>query len=238
MDSGLRHCGSPPAPEGVFPALSAGEDSGVTPADEGPWDAGASAVLVPEGTWVLWTETATCVSTMGVVVEGLSESLSLVRLQDLGGGLVRRTLRNCLIRQTPVLGIVTEIPDAMAEAIPEREYLGVLEGGWPGAAYLTQESVELWGLMLADPWGEPLPDSADDPRVWDMDRDGKPVVTLPVGPGLCEVHVIQRGFSAWSGRVEGPDRITGRGRAQGEERFLGATSGFCLAPSETRYLDD
>lgn len=232
----LAGCGPPPAPEGLFPGVTTGGDREVVQADPGPGDAGAGG-LVADGTWVLWTETATCVATMGIVVEGLSESLGVVMLRDLGRGLVSHALRNCLIRQTPVLGILTEIPDAMAEAIPEREYLGVLEGGGVGAAYLSQESVEMWGLALADPWGDPLPDSADDPRVWDMDGDGKPGVTLPVGPGLCEVWVVQRSFSRWSGRVESPGRIAGGGQARGEERVLGATSGFCLAENHVRYLD-
>jgi len=233
----LVGCAPPPAPEGLFPERPAAADADIVPSDAGSPEVGEAEVLVADGTWVLWTETATCVATVGVEVESLSESLALVTLQDLGGGLVRHTLLNCLIRQTPVLGIVTEIPDTTAEAIPEREYFAVLDGYEAGAAYLTQESVETWGLRLSDPFHDQMPSSQDDPRVWDMDADGEPGVTLLVGPGLCEVRVIQRGFSRWSGRVVGPTRIAGGGTARGEERVLGATSGFCLAQNEVRYLD-
>jgi len=234
----LVACSPPPAPEGQFPAQTVEKDVHEAQNDEGVQDSPSALPLVAEGTWLLWTEIATCVATMGVEVESLSESLALVTLDDLGGGLVKHRLRNCLIRQTPVLGIVTEIPDAVAESIPEREYFGILGGYEAGSVYLTQESVETWGLRLEDPFHDQMPSSADDPRVWDMDGDGKPGVTLPVGPGLCEVYVIQRGFSRWSGRVESPTRVAGGGSAWGEERVLGATSGFCLAQNEVRYMDD
>jgi phytoene synthase len=79
--------------------------------------------------------------------------------------------------------------------------------GWRYAADLGPEYV---GYR---PHGErALPETADDPDVFDWDGDGKPGGTIrlriPIAPD-GELYVVQRGHALLDGRVVAPDRVEG-----------------------------
>jgi len=238
-------CSADPPPRGDFPPLLA--DGGSHARDDGGagGDGGAAAapdgglaLLEPSGTWLLWSETVTCVHVMNLSLEGLSERLVLVRMEDLGGGAVGLHERTCQILQTPILGLATSIPLALVEAIPEQHIVALPPALAVGAPFPMQGTIELWGVQLEQPADEALPSTADDPRVYDMDGDGKPGVTLVLGDDLCEMQVVQRGFSRWEGRIVAAHRIQGGGSSVSEQKVLHASSGFCASSYDVEYVND
>ncbi len=96
------------------------------------------------------------------------------------------------------------------------------------------------GVRLSRP-DEPLPTSADDPRVLDADGDGKPGFTVRVRilgliPG--ESYVVQRLYQEYEGWVIGPDLLRGRIEWQDEQVTIGASAGFFLISGKGRPSPD
>jgi hypothetical protein len=231
---GAAACGPPDPPQGEFldnlAALSPG-DAGA-PDAEGGSSAGDRISL--DGTWALWTETSSCLK-LGVQFESLTEAVGLAHLDAKPGSVVAHTFRNCIIEQTPILGLATVIPRPVVDSIPVRTFVAVLDGTAVGSAYMTQLDVELWAVNLSDPYDEALPTTGDDPRVYDQDGDGKPGATLVLGNDACRMYVVQRGLQQWKGTVLSPTSIAGGGISTSEQKVLGATSGFCATQYDVWY---
>lgn len=236
-------CAPGDPPQGHFADRSAAADlgeaaDGAAASDLADAEGPQPGALSPDGTWLFWSETVSCVQVSTLRLEGLTERLALVELEDLGGGLLRSRQRTCQIQQTPVLGQTTVIPDRVAESIPEQRFVALLSGNEAGATFLNEGAVELWGAQLSDPEHEDLPTSPDDPRVYDMDGDGKPGATLVLGNNVCEMHVVQRGSSRWLGRIVSPIRIEGGGTSTSVQNLLQATGPFCAMSYQVEYIDD
>lgn len=92
------------------------------------------------------------------------------------------------------------------------------------------------GVQLLDP-EEPLPASAEDPRVLDPDGDGKPGFTVRVrilGLLSGETYVVQRLRQEHRGRILSPDLVRGSVVWQDEQVTLGASSPFFLISGKGR----
>ncbi len=92
------------------------------------------------------------------------------------------------------------------------------------------------GVRLQDP-EEPLPTSAEDPRVLDPEGDGKPGFTVRVrilGLLSGEAYVVQRLRQEYRGRILGPDLVSGSVVWQDEQVTLGASSPFFLISGKGR----
>ncbi len=71
--------------------------------------------------------------------------------------------------------------------------LSLDEGGAPTA----QEVAWTWGIQdMEDPFTDALPESAEDPRVWDQDEDGHPGVTVHVVAPEGDRYMVRRAI--WS----------------------------------------
>ncbi len=82
-----------------------------------------------------------------------------------------------------------EVPPALREALAEVP----LELSLDDAGVAEGELVWTWGLHdLDDSITSSLPDSADDPQVWDQDADGNPGVTMNVIKPAGERYMIRR----------------------------------------------
>lgn len=232
----LLMCKPPDPPQGNFPNLITDVFTEDTASFEEISVSGEP--LKPDGIWLLWTETVSCITVLGVEVEGLAHSLEIVRLSDEGNGIVRHEIKTCAILQSPIVGLITIIPGKLIESLPVTSYLAILDGGEVGDRYTTQIYSILWGMELDDPLNDPLPDKPDDPRVFDMDNDGNPGVTLMLGDNLCSMFAVQRSISQWKGEVASGTEIKGGGISMSEQKILKATSGFCASPYEVRFLSD
>ncbi len=106
-----------------------------------------------------------------------------------------------------------------------------------GIALVIPEFFVLNGVRLTDPYSEPLPTAPDDPRVVDLDGDGKPGFTVKLRVfGLIsgETYVVQRLRQEYRGTVLSPDHIRGTIAWKDEQVTLGASASFFLIPGKGR----
>lgn len=82
---------------------------------------------------------------------------------------------------------------------------------------------EVHGAILADDLNDPMPDSADDPRVVDGDNDGQPGLTVYI-TGVVDgaLYVVQRNMTSINGIVSAPDRMEGLLGFSQEQIVLGS----------------
>ncbi len=233
----LAACGPGTPPAGLYgnvdrPDAAVDTEGGLDGAEAG------EPPLTPDGTWLLWAETSTCVGIGNLGIHGLTEAVGTVELTMDADGVVRHAFRKCHVEQTPVLGMATTIPDAIPRSLPLRSYVGLLDDTAVGSAYQSRLDIELWAVHLDDPNRDSLPTTADDPRVFDQDGDGKPGVTLVLGDATCEMYVVQRGKMKWSGLVVSATRIEGGGSSTSEQVVLSSTGGFCATGHRTWFPQD
>lgn len=137
-------------------------------------------------------------------------SLSLVRIEIDGDRLVQ-SHRVCTAEiegSIPLVGLV--MPPSFIAALGSHTYAIDVAGDADGWRYHADLGVEYVGYR---PDGtDALPRAADDPAVFDWDRDGKPGGTIklsvPVAPD-GELYVVQRGHALLDGRLTARDRVEG-----------------------------
>jgi hypothetical protein len=119
--------------------------------------------------------------------------------------------------------------------IPESFFSSITMGSIPGRIYKEGDRhlVEVpWfvlvnGARLSDPEDDLLPTTADDPRVYDQDRDDHPGVTTRISiVGLIsgEAYVVQRVRKSYKGSIETDDRMHGLLFWEDEQNTLSASS--------------
>ncbi|MBN1857777.1 hypothetical protein JW848_01070 [Candidatus Bipolaricaulota bacterium] len=132
--------------------------------------------------------------------------------------------------ETAVPGLRMVFPEAFVRALVSGDRHARLEASDDSALLGFEQEwyVEIRGATVADPLHDPLPESADDPRVVDQDGDGHPGMTVGVDLlGLIrgEVYVVQRVRYRLVGWVEpNGGSISGRIEWNDEQVVLGASS--------------
>lgn len=99
------------------------------------------------------------------------------------------------------------------------------------------EFLVIHGAHLADPLGEALPTAPDDPRVVDLDGDGKPGFTVKIrvlGLFSGETYVVQRLRQEYRGVVQGEHLVQGTISWVDEQVTLGASASFFLLAGKGR----
>lgn len=210
-------------------------DAGVQTLDAGATD----GELHADGTWLLFIQDRYCLYAAGAVSDFMVWSWYLVNLSGEGPGAemnqvyFQETVKLCAQDQSPVTaGLVTYIPAAVTAALPERHLQGFLLGNLPGGRFLSTELSENWGLSDAVGPEDPLPESADDPRVIDQDGDGKVGVTMVIGNNFCTVQIAQRTRYRLSGEVVDSARIEGTLWSDVSKSVFGATLPLCAAENQ------
>ena len=200
-------------------------------------DAGPDAAPAPDatpardaalsGVWGMRLET-TALTEIPFVGQSVDVQIALARVTFSGEPLdAQASLTTCGVRITSSQAAVEQIlPEAFVSAlgVAIRPFSYDPETG----RFEAPRFVEVRGARLDTPETDALPTSAEDPRVFDQDADGKPGMTVRV-QGLIdgEVYVVQRGANAFSGaRVEGeataPTRFEGNVVWQSEQTVVGA----------------
>lgn len=101
----------------------------------------------------------------------------------------------------------TILPDSFIEALPlktRRATLSKSEVEAEGLKFRFETPVfyDLRGVILDEPMYESLPDEANDPRIYDQDRDGSPGLTASlIGFPAGQVSLIQKSYDSWRGEV-------------------------------------
>jgi hypothetical protein len=146
------------------------------------------------GRYALLTVVATATDAMGMKYTSTTYSFGTAEIRLEAGDLFM-VESFCHIDLISVgTEIVVTIPDYSTRAIPEQKIeLGVRQGSL-GPEYRRPMVPIPFGARLTDIHNEPLPTSADDPRVWDEDKDGKPGGTsLFSGMGISgEIYAVRR----------------------------------------------
>lgn len=220
-------------PAGRFPDRDAAPVGGdATAARTG--ELAARTLDEPAGTWVLFVEDRKCIEVTQLVSEHLIWSIYRVLIEDDGAGAkpgerhLRLDLKLCGQETSPVVGLTTQVPPSVAENIPPDTTRAIQLGPISGDAVVTGETVELWGMRGVDAT-EPLPETADDPRVYDQDGDGAPGITLVVGDDFCRVDVVERHRMRLSGKVVDSAHVAGAVWSQVDKKVMEATSPLCAA---------
>lgn len=139
--------------------------------------------------------------------------------------------------QAAVSGLTMIFPDAFVGSLLAGKRLARLDGsaGEELVGFEQDWYVEVRGADLDDPASDPLPEAADDPRVFDQDGDGHPGMTVRVDLlGLIrgEVYVVQRVRYRLIGWVESDGgSIFGRIEWEDEQVVIGASSPLLAAGS-------
>jgi hypothetical protein len=154
------------------------------------------------------------------------------------GSIVTVSETHCLVDTNDGTTMVsTEIPEAFLRSLGVVERTATLEATADGWRFVEPWPTEVHGARLADPVNDPLPTTADDPRVVDQDGDGQPGITVRVRVlGLIsgEVYVVQRLWKLLDGEVVAPDLIRGFLTWTNEQVTLGASNPFLTAGGEAQ----
>ncbi len=120
--------------------------------------------------------------------------------------------------------VSTGFSDELASTLDHRSRSGRLHQR-NGAWFLSiDRDWELLGMTMEAPEQEQLPESIDDPRVFDQDGDGNPGFTIEVQGFIDgEVYVARRGWDQFLGRINGEESIQGRVKWHSEEKVLDAS---------------
>lgn len=139
---------------------------------------------------------------------------------DMGTSLVQISISPQFLQAVkigPLSGKITKEGDALVLEIPR--------------------FVVINGAILSTPDTEPLPTSPDDPRVIDLDGDGKPGFTVKVRVlGLIsgETYVVQRLRQEYRGIILEADLVRGTIEWIDEQVTLGASASFFLISGKGR----
>lgn len=136
-------------------------------------------------------------------------------------------------------GFRPEISDDFRRSLPEgrrRATLTPRNGEW---AIQVHRAWDVQGVRMSDPDHESLPDSPDDPRVFDQEGDGRPGFTVAIhGPLGGTIQLARRNWDHLSGRVHNPDSISGKVIWQSEQVVLDASRRLLrTSPTTTPDLD-
>jgi len=155
------------------------------------------------------------------------------------GNTLRLAITPCAVQvDTGVSTVRTIIPQAFLDAIGTTHTIARLEKVGQNWVWDQAPTISVTGAVLDNLWRDVLPESEDDPRVFDADSDGRPGVTVHIR-GLIEgsIFLVQRSWTALKGEVNG-DTITGLVRWNTSQKVLGATSIFLRSETETRPHPD
>lgn len=129
-----------------------------------------------------------------------------------------------LAMKSSSLLVKTSFPSAFRRALPKLRVDARLTSAG-GAVRLEQGwRTAVLGARLKNPLTDALPTKAEDARVFDHDRDGKPGVTVVVSGFVSgEVYLVQRSRSRLSGHRQG-DGFSGKLQFKNEQKVVGASS--------------
>ncbi|MGC6418660.1 MAG: hypothetical protein ACON3Z_16165 [Bradymonadia bacterium] len=122
----------------------------------------------------------------------VSETIGLIRsdlVATVDGIVAREETCFIIVRRPDVDEVQTVIPPAFLNSIPVLDrYVDDTDG-----AIALSRAVEIHGAHLTRPLDESLPETIDDPRLFDQDGDGQPGVTVQID-GILEgdVQLVQR----------------------------------------------
>lgn len=221
-------------------------DDGVDVGDAGdvtdaPDSGDEPEVVDLEGSWVKLIVTSSFTETlMGGEEESLTVSVQRVDVDQDGQDVTLNT-EACSVEILEESDLAsTTIPESFVKSLePEQRPAQIADG-----RFQVPENVQVRGVEFEDgqdPKTEPLPDDADDPRVFDQNGDGNPGMTVEVDAGIVsgEIYVAQRVIDSMEADQVDDDEIVGIVDWQQDQEILGASDDTLLmAEPQTRPNPD
>lgn len=158
---------------------------------------------------------------------------------ELAGDHVELVERYCRSVTDSPLRIRAIVPDALPRSMGElRQPISVrAEGGV--VRWSRDETVVVLGARLNDPWGDPLPLSAADARVFDQDRDGHPGVSIEVRGFVSGwIYVVQRSFDRYDGVLDADGHLQGLLDHASDSKIVAASSRLLRGEAPIRMDPD
>ncbi|MCK6547150.1 hypothetical protein L6R52_14970 [Myxococcota bacterium] len=222
---GGADAGDAGAPEDAAPAL----DADVLPdAEPAPIDAGPEPTIDLTGTWARRSRTTHITGDGSAELDRLTVTLlSRVELVQRGAAAEER-ITTCAVDvafEGNTAATVT-FTDAAISSLPSATTSATIDGTGFGTRFEPQRRILLFGFRSEqDPATSPLPESAQDPRVYDADGDEHPGITLIIGgaaPG--ELWVASRMIVFEQGIVRSATVIEGTAENDWTLSRLGASN--------------
>ena len=142
----------------------------------------------------------------------------------------------CKVSMTSSTSSVRAAPaPSLAKAVSGSKRSFRVGKGAKGVAFTYPKQASVWGARVKDPAKEKLPTDPKDPRVVDVDKDGKPGMTVSIrGLVSGEFHMVQRDVESWTGTLTADDRIEGSISWSFERSILDKTSAFLPSKNKGR----
>lgn len=220
----------------------------------------AETVPTLDGVWLHYQQMAHCVDLGQASWEIVNRTLYIVDVTEStdGFGALTEEWTACDIELTEVFGLLPRVTQPLLEhGFPFTTRQGLVTGTTEGFRYASGAVPELWGIAMDDPVADPFVSTDDctriagdpaavecgDDRIFDMDQDGKPGITLEFS--VCEAYVVQRttnyltGFFVTADRIEGAlDGGYGGGVGRTRQVIMDATEALCRTEYDVRSNDD
>lgn len=190
----------------------------------------SSAAVTPEpgvyGKQIVFASTSVA---SGLTLRAKTERLQLVTVERVGNELKARA-RTCGVRQLSSGGAEMTFPSAFVSSIPDSQLSYKILDSAGNFALKSSPLIEVLGANLNDPEKDEMPNSVSDPRVVDLDKDGKPGLTMDVKIKIAtmsiagNVFTIQRVKWSESSTAVTADKIDGTVDWTIDQRSLGSDS--------------
>lgn len=164
------------------------------------------------------------VAEVPVVGESQSDTVSILRMDISSDGQNLTVLtETCDVTiEGEAAGVSPVIPDALVNSLPITERGGTFVDG----NLVLPTIYEVRGAQNFDDLrNDPLPEDAEDPRVYDQDGDGNPGITVSVEGFISgDIYLVQRSSNALVGSQTDDGRVEGRVTWSDEQSVLGASN--------------
>ncbi len=192
------------------------------------------------GTWAQQVVT-TAISDVPIVGEVVTRTVSLQKV-DIAqtGPKLQMTTEVCDIQVHSSVDVIeTKIPKRFVAAMGVVKRPAKLVERDGKFEFRVPQKYEVLGVKLRVPKSEHLPTGADDPRIYDQDKDGKPGMTVRVS-GLIDgsLYIVHRGWDRLLGTITGKNRIAGKVQWDLEQVVVDSTSVFLGNPPDSRAHPD
>jgi len=196
-------------------------------------------LVAPAGQWAMLSEDHHCLTALGETIENVVWNWYRVDIEEVGSSgdpakgnaprFLRESVQLCRQEISPVLlGLRTNIPQAIPDALPPVVVDSTVLGEEAGSSYVSGLQLDLWGVRGVGE-EEEMPSDGDDDRVFDLEGDGHPGATVTLGDGGCDIYIVQRTSARRSGVVFDAARIEGTFVGDLTQRVLQASTALCAS---------
>ena len=144
----------------------------------------------------------------------------------------------CSVRMSSSTSSIKASPaSTLAKAVNGTKRTFRVTSSKDGTRFTYPKQASVWGARLKNVSKDKLPTDPKDARVYAVDEDGHPGMTVKIrGLVSGEFHIVQRDVEAWTGKLVSPNRIEGSISWSFERSILDKTSAFL--PSKNKGKAD